>query len=56
MRAPKDVKGLQAFIETAGYYRIYLPDFVIVAKPLTPLVSKDNHWTWTWTSRRHSNA
>ena len=39
---PKDVKGLQAFLGTAGYYRQYLPDFATVAKPLTCLVSGDN--------------
>ena len=44
---PKDVKGLQAFLGTAGYYRQYLPDFATVAKPLTRLVSGDNLWTWT---------
>ena len=43
----KDVKGLQAFLETAGYYRQYLQDFATVAKPLTRLVSGDNSWTWT---------
>ena len=43
----KDVKGLQAFLETAGYYRQYLQDFATVAKPLTRLVSEDNSWTWT---------
>ena len=44
-KPPKDVKGLQAFLETAGYYRQYLPDFVTVAKPLTRLVSRDYPWT-----------
>ena len=42
---PKDVKGLLAFLGTAGYYRQYLPDFATVAKPLTRLVSEDNLWT-----------
>ena len=44
--APKDVKALQAFLGTAGYYRQYLPDFATVAKPLTRLISGDNPWTW----------
>ena len=47
MGVPKDVKGLQAFLGTAGYYRQYLPDFATVAKPLTRLVSGDHLWTWT---------
>ena len=42
----KDLKGLQAFPGTAGYYHQYLPDFERVAKPLTRLVSGDNSWTW----------
>ena len=40
------MKGLQEFLETVGYYRQYLPDFVTVAKPLTCLVSGDNTWVW----------
>ena len=44
--APKDVKTLQAFLGTAGYYRQYLPDFATVAKPLTRLISGDNSWIW----------
>ena len=31
----KDVKALQAFLGTAGYYRQYLQNFTTVAKPLT---------------------
>ena len=38
----KDMKALQAFLGTAGYYRQYLPDFATVAKPLNRLVSGDN--------------
>ena len=38
----KDVKSLLTFLETAGYYRQYLPDFAIAAKPLTWLVSGHN--------------
>ena len=44
--ALKDIKTLQAFLGTAGYYRQYLPDFVTVAKPLTCLISEDNLWIW----------
>ena len=44
--APKDLKALQAFLGTAGYYRQYIPDFATIAKPLTRLTSGDNPWVW----------
>ena len=47
MGAFKNVKALQAFLETAGFYRQYLSDFVTVAKPLTRLVSRYNTWVWS---------
>ena len=37
---PHDVKELQAFLGTAGYYRQYLPEFATIAKPLHQLTSK----------------
>ena len=43
---PTDVKQLQAFLGTAGYYRQYLPDFATVAKPLHHLTSKGTSWDW----------
>ena len=46
MGSPKDLKALQAFLGTAGYYRQYLSNFATVAKPLTRLISKDNLWIW----------
>ena len=36
----ENLKQLQAFLGTAGYYRQYLPDFTTVAKPLDQLTSK----------------
>ena len=43
---PKDLKQLQAFLGTAGYYRQYLPEFATVAKPLHQLTSKGVEWVW----------
>ena len=40
----KDIKSLQAFLETTGYYRQYFPDFATVAKPQIRPVSGDNPW------------
>ena len=31
---PKDIKALQAFLETAGYYRQYLLYFATITRPL----------------------
>ena len=44
---PKNVKFLQAFLETPGYYRQYLHGCATVAKPLTRLLSRDNAWLWS---------
>ena len=41
---PKDLKALQAFLGTAGYYRQYIPDFATMAKPLTRLTIGNNPW------------
>ena len=41
------MKGRQAFLGIAEYYRQYLPDFATVAKPLIRLVSEDNFWPRT---------
>ena len=41
------MKGRQAFLGIAEYYRHYLPDFATVAKPLIRLVSEDNFWPRT---------
>ena len=43
---PENLKQLQAFLGTAGYYRQYLPEFATIAKPLHHLTSKGVEWTW----------
>ena len=45
--SPSNLKELQAFLGTAGYYRQYLPDFATVARPLHHLTSKGVEWSWT---------
>ena len=42
---PTQLKGLQAFLGTVGYYRQYIADFATVARPLTVLTSKDTSWS-----------
>ena len=43
---PRDLKGLQAFLGTVGYYRQYVADYATIAKPLTTLTCKGNPWQW----------
>ena len=40
--ARKDLQALQAFLGMAGYYQQYIPDFALIAKPLTRLTSGNN--------------
>ena len=44
--SPGNLKDLQAFLGTAGYYRQYLENFATDAKPLTHLTSKGVPWNW----------
>ena len=44
---PRDLKGLQAFLGTVGYYRQYIPGFATIAKPLTRLTGNKEPWQWT---------
>ena len=44
---PKDLKELQAFLGTVGYYRQYIPSFATLAKPLTRLTGSKETWQWT---------
>ena len=43
--APNDVPQLRAFLELANYYRRFVKDFSLIAKPLTTFTSKDQDWT-----------
>ena len=44
--APVDVPRLRAFLGLANYYRRFVKNFNLIAKPLTILTSKDQPWTW----------
>ena len=44
--APVDVPRLRAFLGLTNYYRRFIKNFSLIAKPLTILTNKDQPWTW----------
>ncbi len=44
---PCCLKDLQRFIGFANFYRHFIKHFSKIAGPLTGLMKKDTHWTWT---------
>jgi len=38
---PKNVKGIKSFLGHAGFYKRFIKDFSIIAKPLSNLLNKD---------------
>ena len=44
---PKDRRGVQRFLGLCNYYRRFVPDFSVVANPLTDLTSKSKEFEWT---------
>ena len=44
---PKDWCGVQQFLGLCNYYRRFVPDFSVVANPLTDLTNKNKEFEWT---------
>lgn len=44
---PLNVKQIQRFLGMCAYYRIYVPNFAKIAKPLTILLKKEQPFIWT---------
>ena len=44
---PKCVKDIQSFLGHAGFYRIFIRDFSVIARPLCNLLAKDVTFEWS---------
>lgn len=45
-KAPKTVKGVRSFLGFANYYRLFIPEFADIARPLTDLTKKGQPFNW----------
>ena len=43
---PKSMKEVQKFLGLANYYRQFVKDFAMIAKPLHEMTRKDKKWNW----------
>ena len=43
---PKSVKDVQKFLRLANYYRQFVKDFAMIAKPLHKMMRKEKKWNW----------
>jgi len=41
---PKSMKDVQKFLRLANYYRQFVKDFAMIAKPLHEMMRKDKKW------------
>lgn len=47
MPIPKNPKNIKQFLGLVGYYRRFIRNFAMIAKPLTNLLKKDQPFNWT---------
>lgn len=44
---PESVRNVRQFLGLTGYFRHFIKDYALLAKPLTALLKKDSKWQWT---------
>ena len=45
-KAPTSVHQIRSFLDLAGYYHRFIPDFSKIAKPMTELLKKGVKFVW----------
>jgi hypothetical protein len=45
-KLPMTISQIRSFLELAGYYRRFIPDFYRIAKPITELLKKEAKFVW----------
>ena len=43
---PKSVHNIRQFLGLTGYFRHFVKNYALIAKPLTNLIKKNVTWTW----------
>jgi hypothetical protein len=46
-KSPKSVTQIRSFLELAGYYRRFIPNFSKITKPMTKLLEKKVKFKWS---------
>lgn len=46
-KSPTSVKSVRSFLGFANYYRLFIKDFALLAKPLTNLTKKNKQFDWS---------
>jgi hypothetical protein len=46
-KPPTSVHQIHSFLDLAGYYRHFIPDFSRIAKPMTELLKKGVKFVWS---------
>ena len=47
MRPPENKKQIMSFLGMTNYYRNFIGDYAVIAKPLTDLLSEKAEWKWS---------
>jgi hypothetical protein len=52
-KSPTSVHQIRSFLDLAGYYRRFIPDFSRIAKPMTELLKKGVKFSWDQNVKMH---